>query len=216
MGLNAIIRDVRAGWGAYRALGTVSKAHPAYELVVRDFPRELEPHIRGGTSYRIEGSYWQRNITSAPWVATFDRSVTNSATQGFYLVYLFSVDFRRLYLSLAFGTTQFEEYFTSVKERHAKLRSAATHLGGLLRPRRSLHLERLNLTAAPRDRMHFDYEQASIAAIEYRVGYVAKRCATRRRLRVHAGAVSGACGKSAPPKFAAATRGRSCSCCGTV
>ena len=44
MGLNAIIGGVRAGWGAYRALGTVSKAHPEYALVVRDLPQEsLKP-----------------------------------------------------------------------------------------------------------------------------------------------------------------------------
>ncbi|MCK1286584.1 DUF3578 domain-containing protein [Bradyrhizobium sp. 44] len=167
MSLNKVINGVRAGWADYRALGTVSKAHPEYTLVVRDFRQELERHTPAGPSYRIEGSTGRGNITSAPWVATFDRSVTNSATHGFYLVYLFSVDLRRLYLSLAFGTTQFGEYFNSVQERHIALRAAATHLGGLVHPGRILHFGPLNLAAEPRDRMHFDYEQSSIAAIEY-------------------------------------------------
>ncbi|WBL75578.1 DUF3578 domain-containing protein [Bradyrhizobium xenonodulans] len=167
MSLNEIIHDIRAGWAAYRAEGTVSKAHPEYTRVVRDFRRELELHIGAGRSYRIEGSTGKGNITSAPWVATFDRSVTNSATQGFYLVYLFSVDLRRLYLSLAFGTTQFGEYFTNVQERHLALRAAAAHVGALIHPGRNLHFEPLDLAAEPRDRMHFDYEQSSIVAIGY-------------------------------------------------
>ncbi|PPQ14916.1 hypothetical protein CV770_34395 [Bradyrhizobium sp. AC87j1] len=167
MSLNEIINEVRAGWPAYRETGKVSKTHVEYTRVVRNFPQELERHADLGRSYLIEGSTGKGYITAAPWVATFDRSVTTSATQGFYLVYLFSIDLRRLYLSLAFGTTQFAAYFGNVQERHLALRAAAIHLGRLIPPGRLLRFEPLNLAAEPSDRMHYDYEQSSIATIEY-------------------------------------------------
>jgi MrcB-like, N-terminal domain len=99
--LNKVISDVRIGWPAYRAGGVVSREHGEYKLVVTDFKLALEPHLPKSSAYRIEGSTGKGNITSAPWIATFDRSVTTTATQGFYLVYLYSVDLKLLYLSLA-------------------------------------------------------------------------------------------------------------------
>lgn len=48
---------------------------------------------------------------TVPWIAVFDTTVTRSATRGFYVVYLFSADMRRLYLSLIVGTV-------SIRQRH--------------------------------------------------------------------------------------------------
>jgi hypothetical protein len=167
MALRKIIADVREGWPSYRSLKIVSKHQAEYIRVVNDFPNELKPLLPPSSSYKIQGSTGQGNITSAPWIATFDLSITKTATQGFYLVHLFSIKLQKLYLSLAFGTTQFEDYFPSIPERHAKLMSAADQLRTLLKPIRILHLGSLDLDVTSHDRMHSDYEKSNIVGIRY-------------------------------------------------
>jgi hypothetical protein len=99
MALRKIIADVREGWPSYRSLKIVSKHQAEYIRVVNDFPNELKPLLPPSSSYKIQGSTGQGNITSAPWIATFDLSITKTATQGFYLVHLFSIKLQKLYLS---------------------------------------------------------------------------------------------------------------------
>jgi 5-methylcytosine-specific restriction protein A len=53
----------------------------------------------------IKGSAGQGVWAAIPWVAFFDPLETTSATYGLYVVYLFSADMERLYLSLNQGTT---------------------------------------------------------------------------------------------------------------
>lgn len=167
MGLRDLIASVRENWAGYRALKIVSKAQAEYTRVVIEFPSQLQSLIPQDSVYELQGSTGQGNITAAPWIAAFNPTITRSATQGFYLVYLFSVDMRRLYLSIAFGTTQFESYFPHVRERHAKLVAASAHLNTLITSVRPLVSGGIDLAASPRDRMHADYEKSSIVAIEY-------------------------------------------------
>lgn len=53
----------------------------------------------------IKGSAGQGVWAAVPWIAFFDPLETTSATHGLYVVYLFSADMKRLYLSLNQGTT---------------------------------------------------------------------------------------------------------------
>ncbi|MBY5418886.1 MrcB family domain-containing protein [Rhizobium leguminosarum] len=165
MTIRETILNVRANWEGYREKITTAKDHEVYRLVVEVFPRELERQLPAGATFTYKGSTGVGNITKAPWVATFDPAITTQATQGFYVVYLFSVDLQRLYISLAFGTTQFS-YF-GLSDRHRKLRESARHLQGLLRYPRPVFLDALDLAAGRGDRLHADYEQSNIAAIEY-------------------------------------------------
>jgi len=136
-GSDAIRRFWRHSTWKLSASGLADHApHLGYHLPGFEWLAEKPAH-------QIEGSTGRGNITSAPWVATFDRTVTTTATQGFYLVYLYSVDLRSLYLSLAFGTTQFDEYFSSNKEKHAKLGSSATYLQNFIDSSRPLHFGKL-------------------------------------------------------------------------
>ena len=52
------------------------------------------PHLR------VEGSTGRRNVTAAPWIAAIDPRITRSATRGYYVVYLFSVDLAKVFLTL--------------------------------------------------------------------------------------------------------------------
>jgi len=172
MELRNLITNVRNGWANYRTLKTISKAQSVYQWIEVEFPNALRPLLPANSAYRVKGSTGQGNITAAPWIAVFDPTITQSATQGFYLVYLFSEDMKRLYLSIAFGTTQFESYFPRVKERHAKLAAASENLGGLLTLHRALVKGPIDLAASSSDSMHADYEKSSIVAIEYDLDFL--------------------------------------------
>lgn len=169
MALRSLITRIRDGWEAYRNLSVVSKDAPLYAVVARDFPSALRPLQSDPTIYKLQGSTGAGNITAAPWIATFDTSVTTSATRGFYLVYLFSVDMRRVYLSLAFGTTQFKEYFSEAKERHEKMASAARQLRALANPRADIEAASIDLSANRNSKLHADYEFSNIFAIRYEI-----------------------------------------------
>lgn len=72
----------------------------------------------------VEGSPGKGNWAAIPWVAVFDPVVTTSATRGHYVVYLFSGDMRRLYLSLNQGTTAAHDEFHSHANAELERRAA--------------------------------------------------------------------------------------------
>jgi 5-methylcytosine-specific restriction protein A len=90
--------------------------HPLASLARKDLPdaiREIVPEDR----YLVEGSAGQGQWAQVPWVALFDRLITTSAQQGFYVVYLFRADLSGVYLSLNQGITIIREtYGTDAKK----------------------------------------------------------------------------------------------------
>jgi hypothetical protein len=167
MTLRDLIQEIRTGWPAYRALSQTSSAEQIFQLVETALPDELRTALQKGAAYKVEGSTGSGNITAAPWIGARDPQVSKSFTEGFYLVYLFSIDLRRLYLSLAFGTTQFRNYFKTASVTHEKLASAARHLRKLVDPNRPLLTQKLDLSATSKNRLHYDYEYSNIFAIAY-------------------------------------------------
>jgi len=96
--------------------------HALARVACRDFPdakRAVIPEKR----YHIEGSAEQGQWAELPWVAVFDRLITNTARQGFYIVYLFRSDLSGVYLYLNQGVTS--EMFTARMEtRDVSVRSS--------------------------------------------------------------------------------------------
>ena len=56
--------------------------------------------------YVVTGSVGQGNWASVPWIAIMNKAITTSTQRGYYIVYLFSEDMSRLYLTLAQGVTE--------------------------------------------------------------------------------------------------------------
>ena len=54
---------------------------------------------------KVQGSAGAGNWATVPWVSVFDLTVTDSATRGYYVVYLFNASEQVVYLSLNQGTT---------------------------------------------------------------------------------------------------------------
>lgn len=61
--------------------------------------------------YRVHGSAGQGQWAVVPWIAIFDLEITNTATHGYYIVYLFTADMKGVYLSLNQGWTYYENEY---------------------------------------------------------------------------------------------------------
>jgi hypothetical protein len=58
-----------------------------------------------GAGLLVEGSAGAGNWAAVPWISIFDPAITTSATDGYYVVYLFHVNKPVVHLSLNQGTT---------------------------------------------------------------------------------------------------------------
>ena len=72
------------------------------KLIRHDFRSKLQSDY---SDLLIQGSAGQGNWASVPWVAFFDKTETTTAQEGIYVVYLFSEDMQRLYLTFNQGVT---------------------------------------------------------------------------------------------------------------
>ncbi|WP_346988690.1 DUF3578 domain-containing protein [Bacillus sp. SW7] len=69
------------------------------------------------SQYVVTGSVGQGNWVAVPWLAIMNKDITTSTQRGYYIVYLFSEDMERLYLTLAQGVTETtKEEMQKIKE----------------------------------------------------------------------------------------------------
>jgi 5-methylcytosine-specific restriction enzyme A len=62
--------------------------NPVAEFIRRDVPEAIEAVIGDNKRYLVRGSVGQGNWARIPWAAVFDRFVTDTAQDGYYVVYL--------------------------------------------------------------------------------------------------------------------------------
>ncbi|RLQ93623.1 MrcB family domain-containing protein [Falsibacillus albus] len=74
--------------------------------VRKEVPAEFNKLDYMDNDYSVTASVGQGNWASVPWIAIMNREITTSTQRGYYLVYLFSEDMKRLYLTLAQGVTE--------------------------------------------------------------------------------------------------------------
>ena len=94
-------------------------------LLEKDNPfggNEFGSYVRGDVKSIVEGlvgredlaikcSVGTGNWAEILWIGFFNQQITTSATEGVYVVYLFSADMRELYLCLGQGVTKVKEEF---------------------------------------------------------------------------------------------------------
>ncbi len=56
--------------------------------------------------YVLIGSVGMGNWANVPWIAVLNKNITTSTQRGYYIMYMFSEDMQRLYLTLAAGVTE--------------------------------------------------------------------------------------------------------------
>src|SRR6516225_3180495 len=64
-----------------------------------------------GSGFLVEGSAGAGNRAAVPWISIFDPVITTTATQGYYVVYLFHTNEPIVHLSLNQGTTSVRAEF---------------------------------------------------------------------------------------------------------
>lgn len=141
--------------------------HPIAAVLRRDFPKDLEGLTETSHHYKFTGSAGQGNWTHSPWVAVFNKKITESAQSGYYLVYLFQEDMEGVYLSLNQGMTDLRNQTSNNAETKDILRSRASDFRDKLQGKLSdQYLEEIDLHVINSPNAPF-YEAGNIYARYY-------------------------------------------------
>lgn len=136
--------------------------NPLAAFIRHDIPQTFRESLNLSERYQIKGSPGQGNWTKIPWIAVFDRLITESAQHGYYLVYLFCEDQSGIFLSLNQGVTTVRDQYG------AETRSA-------LRTRALDFLAQLGNHAAPYIQGPIDLKATANLGIDYEAGSVCAR-----------------------------------------
>ena len=121
MSLEKTIKEISNQWIEYRSycrttskIGvTIKKArtdHITYDLIEKDWPGYIRQHVNSNR-YKVDSSVGQGVLGAIPWLTIMDKSITESATKGYYVVYLFSRSAKKLYLCIGLAATQFQDIY---------------------------------------------------------------------------------------------------------
>ena len=84
-----------------------------------EIPKILE-WIFPKDTYKIKGSIGQGRVTQCPWIAIMHTDETQSTQEGVYIVFLFSEDLKRVYITLAQGVTKSTQDVIVAKRDHIR------------------------------------------------------------------------------------------------
>ena len=136
------------------------------EFVRQDVPAAIEEVIPSGGRYVVSGSAGQGNWARVPWVAIFDRLITETAQDGYYVVYLVREDFDGVYLSLNQGVTTARNVYGAGAKEALRVR-AADFLARVGAVPDSYILGPIDLNTKSSTGLGAYYEQGSICAKYY-------------------------------------------------
>lgn len=167
MPIKSLLQEIATQWPIYASNKITDKNARAHVLVAHELPTHLKGLLDATSNLELKGSTGNGNITASPWIGAFDPRLTTGATNGYYVVYLFSVDMRTVTLAIAFGTTQFESQFGAPRAAFPRMREAVSRLQGLFSGQVPAQYSRepINLQATPKQKLHFAYEQSSIFSL---------------------------------------------------
>jgi 5-methylcytosine-specific restriction enzyme A len=103
MSIRAALERVMNGWNDARV--NEYARHPLAAFIRGDACSEVERQISDHRGLTVKGSAGAGQWAAVPWIAVFDDVVTDSATRGYYVVYLFHATEPVVHLSINQGTT---------------------------------------------------------------------------------------------------------------
>ena len=119
-----------------------------------------------GPGYVIKGSAGKGNWAEVPWIAIFDESISTTAQEGYDIVFLFSLDMKKLYLTLNQGYSYFEdEYGFFAKQNIKKVAQYWREKLGTVP--NGFSCDPINLSNIKNHRLAKGYEAGCIFAKEY-------------------------------------------------
>lgn len=174
LGFPSVLQRILGLQAEYSSLNTPSMQLRG-ELIRNVGPRRLRELLRssviprGDSQLSVEGRDGTGRKTRVPWIRVFSDQLAPSATDGWYVVYLFSYDGHAVYLSLNQGTTTPTGGQFQPKPAHEIAEKVAWARGALgLSPGSSL-LAGISLDA---DGLGRGYEAGNVASIQYRTGSI--------------------------------------------
>ena len=139
MSRSATLEAVLDGYSA--AKSAAFAGNPLAAFIRGEAVGQLQSAAAGsGAGLQFAGSAGAGNWAEVPWLAAFDPIVTDSATRGYYVVYLFHSSEPTVHLSLNQGTTVVREEFG------ATARQVLADRAALIRERLSDFVQRLPVT----------------------------------------------------------------------
>lgn len=97
--------------------------HPIYRL----FFENIVPELQGLVDKRLylaNASIGKSGLAGIPWLAVFDKEITQTTQEQFYISYLFSRNAKKLHLSIAIGATQFTDLYGDNNKTTKKISTA--------------------------------------------------------------------------------------------
>lgn len=77
------------------------------DIICKHLPDEISRFLMDKSNhYFIKGSVGAGRATKTPWIAIMDKDITTSTREGIYIVFLFSSNYKSVYLTLNQGTTK--------------------------------------------------------------------------------------------------------------
>lgn len=136
------------------------------DFIRRDVPETLAAVIGTNPRYLVHGSPGQGNWARAPWAAVYDRFVTDSAQDGYYVVYLVKEDFSGVYISLNQGVTSARKQYGA--EAKSALRVRASDFLARLGPlSANLHHGSIDLASTGGTNLSAFYEAGAVCSKYY-------------------------------------------------
>lgn len=153
------------------AKGQLFAGHALADFIRNDIPANLEEVIGPSDRYFAHGSAGQGNWANVPWVAVFDRLITDTAQDGYDIVYLVKEDYSGVYISLNQGVTTIRNVYGSDAKEALRAR-AGDFLARLGKVSSDCLTGQLDLAAASQSSLGSYYEHGNVIAKYYEKGNV--------------------------------------------
>lgn len=121
MSLRAALERIMNDWNSNRVERFAQ--NPLAIFIRQGAADEVEAALVNPIGLTVKGSAGAGQWAAVPWIAVFDDVITESATQGYYIVYLFHTTEPTVYLSLNQGATATRSEFKDAT--HAILQDRA-------------------------------------------------------------------------------------------
>ena len=141
------------------------------EFIRQDVPDVIKAITGNNDRYIVQGSPGQGNWARVPWAAVYDRFITDTVQDGYYLVYLVQEDFSGIYLSLNQGVTTLKEQYGADAKKALRGR-ASDYLARLGVIPEDLISGPIDLQVSSQSSLGALYEQGAICSKYYKQGAI--------------------------------------------
>ncbi|BCU51276.1 5-methylcytosine-specific restriction enzyme MrcB-like protein/dynein-related subfamily AAA family protein [Staphylococcus auricularis] len=160
MSLSTTIKEIENTYFKEKETG-LFKGTPVGELVRHKIVEELQS-IEEIKDYKIKGSIGNISFATIPWVAIMNEEITTSTSKGIFIIFLFSSDEKRVYLTLNQGADNFKGKRLKDEE---KVKISQSIYGTLDSPKS----KPININLNSNKKLPKNYEITVISGYEYHI-----------------------------------------------